>query len=565
MKKQFGKGLVLAVVGTAALVGGGTIAYKYVFARTGELAASLLPADAMLVVTIDTNPSERQLKTFTEISDVLKAAKFGENLDFMTDKLIKNDQLASKLRPYLTQNMAFGGWRSADQKFEGAAIVSIDNPGKVSEIVGGSTKTNDVALKVIDKYLVIASDATVIARIEDVKSGKSEPVTKNSSFIAARKSLPDDANFMLFFESESIEKALQSDMKGSKGFGYQGFSALSATVEPDGLAFHQYGETKFPSKEIEALYSSLQPVNTQAILSMPNKAYGVMAFTGVDKYIRTVEMTLGKDEAYARTWEDGVRSVEEATGLSVEDDLMPALEGTFVVGGYPGEGEEGKDFDLVMAISHDDPAKLAEVATKLRNKFTEAAAESKDISGWSESNFAGAKLWTLKRVLPEKLSSPMDEKTLVYAEAKDGLVIGSSEAVVKRALESKNGIEDLSSDPGFTTAFSKGLKSSLFTMTMNFPRLMKAFEPVIRDSMKDQKEIADDLMKLFGSGDAMISTVTYEKGVSKGYTFLPLDWSAFSRLVGGAMKSAKESDEKMNQAMKEAESFQDEPVMSEVR
>jgi len=563
MKKQFGKGLVLAVVGTAALVGGGTLAYKYVFARTGELAASLLPADAILVVTIDTNPSERQLKTFTEISDVLKDAKFGENLDFMTDKLIKNDQLASKLRPYLTQNMAFGGWRTGEKKFDGAAIISIDNPGKVSEIISGSKKTKEVALKVIDRYLIIASDATVIARIEDVKAGRSEAVTKTDRFVAARKSLPEDANFMLFFESEKLQKAMQASMESTKSLGYQGFCAMSATVEPDGLAFHQYGETKFPSKEIEALYNDLRPIRTESILGMPNKAYGIFAFTGIDKYVRTIEKSFSQDETLGSTWTDGVQNIEQSSGLSVEGDILPALEGTFVVGGYPGAGEEGKDFDLVMAIQHDDPAKLAEVATKLRNKISEAAAESKDVSEWTESTFEGAKLWTLKRAVPAETSSLMDQKTMVYAEAKDGLVLGSSEAVVKRALQSKNGIDDLSSDPGFTTAFSKGLKSSLFTMTVNFPRIMKAFEPALRESMKDRKEIADDLMKLFG--DAMISTMTYEKGVTKMYTFLPLDWSAFSQLVGGAMKSAKESDEKMDRAMKEAEGFEDESVMSEVR
>jgi hypothetical protein len=59
---------LLGLVGAAAL---GYAGYRIFFARTGEAAVALIPADAQFVMTVDTHPSEGQLAAFNKLSSAL--------------------------------------------------------------------------------------------------------------------------------------------------------------------------------------------------------------------------------------------------------------------------------------------------------------------------------------------------------------------------------------------------------------------------------------------------------------------------------------------------------------
>ena len=107
------------------LVAGCTLAW-YLMQRPGEMAVRLIPADALLVVTLDTTPSKEQLGVFNRIHQALVREGLETKVDEALGELVDKSPIARDLRPHIRTSMAFamfsaggngkrpgGDWRTA--------------------------------------------------------------------------------------------------------------------------------------------------------------------------------------------------------------------------------------------------------------------------------------------------------------------------------------------------------------------------------------------------------------------------------------------------------------------
>lgn len=523
-----------------ALVGGGGVfAYKYIFNRPGESAIALLPADSSIIVTLDTNPSDRQITVFRTIGDTLEKQHFAGNFDFVATKLMQDNPLAAKLRPYLTNNFAIGRWGAAAKMDHGAIIISVKDPNAVKEIVESNKKPKEVSMKVVRDYLVMSNLEADTQTVEDVAAGKKDSVATQSQFLEARKTLPQDANMMVFVSYDNLAK----DQKSEFNFTTEGYVAFSATLEEEGLAFDAYGISKTKDKDMKALIDQVQPMDDTVLKSLPQRAYGALGFRGIDVSIKAVELTMGKSGEFSKAWDDGVKAVEKQSGLSVEDELLPALSGSCAIGVFPGASQKPEDLDVVVSLQNDDPALLVKVADKVRERIAKGDSGQNEGMTWGKGEMNGSVVWNLERPQTNVAhSSPLDDKTLVYAETSTGLTFGSSPYAVKQALLSAKGGENLASDPGYKLAWSRQFKDSNGTIVIHLSRIMDAIAPTLTKNAGSDAENVRDLLQLFGGeNDAFIFTSKYENGVTKGKGFLPLDWEVAARMLSRGMTSVKQS------------------------
>src|SRR5271154_3173636 len=73
------------------LIGGvGVLAYRHFFQRPGEAAINLIPADALMVATLDTSPSPGQTLIFRRISDALHQEGIGPEFDRQVTSALSN-------------------------------------------------------------------------------------------------------------------------------------------------------------------------------------------------------------------------------------------------------------------------------------------------------------------------------------------------------------------------------------------------------------------------------------------------------------------------------------------
>ena len=138
----------LAFTGLSAFVvaTGSVTAYRHYFRRPGELATNFIPADALAVVTLDTNPAPDQVALFKRIQDAIQSAGLSDQLDSalrdMTGKAgqpgsgapAEGSALLRDARPYLSDNFALALYEKPSKDMDGILYVSVNDRAKIQEI-----------------------------------------------------------------------------------------------------------------------------------------------------------------------------------------------------------------------------------------------------------------------------------------------------------------------------------------------------------------------------------------------------------------------------------------------
>src|SRR5437660_8043500 len=128
-RRRFGRARLPALL---LLVGatGSVLAYRHLFNRPGETAIQMIPADAMVVATLDTNPSPQQVVTFKRIEDALKREQADLQIDKGLTSALQDSSLGKELRPQLKTDCAFAGWEK-----DCAGIVAVKHTDEVRAIL----------------------------------------------------------------------------------------------------------------------------------------------------------------------------------------------------------------------------------------------------------------------------------------------------------------------------------------------------------------------------------------------------------------------------------------------
>ncbi|MBI5706047.1 MAG: DUF3352 domain-containing protein [Armatimonadetes bacterium] len=616
--RRAGKGLLGAVIGAGLVAVLGFAAYKTFLSRAGEAATLYIPSDAGVVVTVDLTPSDRQLETFDKIQKAIHDNGLDLKLDGMLKRFMDKDPLGAELRPFFRRNYAIAIWPDKDAEAATVSLFAVEDPASVQAVLGKHVKPDGdgiFALKspantyaaVMEDYLVAGNSKQAIQRVQAVHADKGSSVASLPAFLEARQALPKDANVMVFVSPKEISKmASNAEMFAAPMSSIKGadWMAYGVTIEPDGIAVDY--QCPFDPKAMGGLsaLANSAPFDLKVLDALPDGAYGLMGVSQTSGYWElAAESAKSQGKDLAKTFEEGVKSFEKTSGLSVRDDIVPGLKGDQVIAVYPGKTGEGADLDLVLVATTANGATPAALAARLRALAERESQKSNKPMTFSSSQVGDVTIWEIDPKsrdemvrglnsgfgFPPAMSSgaavgsdmpagpdsgppmiqsrpfPSDssgmegmadakgkdpaksyaDKSILIGEFADKVVVCTSRAIMMQMVAGKFEHGSLGQSESFLKMRDRIIEGSQSVFMVDTKRIIDAVRPLVKETMSGGPVKADDVLSLFGSGTSgMVGSGIYDGKVCKGRFFMPLDWVSLCNLVGQGMKGLdKEMEE----------------------
>ena len=417
---KFGTLLVLT-----AMTAGGVYAYRTYFHRTGEAAVPLIPADALMVVTLDTTPSPAQTPTFKRIADAIKNEHLDAQLEDALAHNMANSPIARDARPFTTGSLAIATLKSSTASSpnansgDSAVLVAINDAGKVTDVLNRDAQKTNLngldyykatgdthCMAVIGNYLVTADKPEDLARIEAVRKGETPSIDTVADYQQARAGLPADSNLMLFFSANGVAQATQGaqNRAGSSLLSRIGNTRPNARYIAVGMAVHEQGidtVVQIPIEPVQGAAGSetahIAPLDSNLWRKLPGGAYGVMALSQPGKYYNYMTAAANDDRVVRRSVQEGVSQFEHETGLSVAHDILPGTNGDAALAVYPDADDAQKGLDGVIVLDDANSADPASLADHVRAYIERASARNQGGQAWhfTSENRNGATIWSL--------------------------------------------------------------------------------------------------------------------------------------------------------------------------
>ena len=378
-----------ALVVLTALVAGGVLGYQYLFHRPGEAAIKLIPADARLVVTVDSTPSPGQALTFKRIADAIKR----EGLDTQWDKLMTsaaaNSPLARDLKPYTLGSMAFATLKPRDataqsgMSGDSAVFLAIRNVDQVRSILARDARKSSVGgldyyqmtgdthcIAVLGGYLVATDKPEDLTHIEAVRRGQTPAIATQADYQQARAALPADSNMMVFASESAVAQGMQqagaSSLPLHTSMVHTHYLALGVAIHDQGLDIAMLAPLDPPSGLASGEARSFAPLSETFWHKIPAGAYGVLAYSQPGKWYNYSRAMMDTNAESRRTMEESIASFQHETGLSVTQDILPAAQGDVALAVYPDTLHPQKSVDGLLVLDDANGANPGALVSRLR-------------------------------------------------------------------------------------------------------------------------------------------------------------------------------------------------------
>lgn len=602
----------LVLLGSLAILSVlGFTVYKIFFDRPGEAAISLIPSDADIVMTLDTNPSSRQIATFQKIADALKREGILEKVDDLLTMTLDQNPAVRQIRPKISKNLALAVWMPAQgfapgQEPEGVAMfLALSDTGAVRDTLTKWVKREERdgltvyafdkgSAAIISNYLVIAQKPELLSRISQVERGKAESIAQLQSYKEARASLADDANFMFFMSPDALnalDKTTKGAANGVSPFGAASWLAMGMALRDQGLEFTY--QCPMDQGRMPALrqLAGIKPIDPQILNRLPGGAYGVLAYSQPSKLWGFLSETAANNQKDRLDFENGMAAFEKETGMSIPRDIVPAFDGNFILAVYPSPTMGAGSADGLIVLDDANDANPAATAAKVRELIERKSAKDGKTVRFISDTVGGATIWRLDKESQDRLRSglmgkdspaptsgaaealppdiavpheseplfmgknsgpnprgsggpnPMQDKTIIYAQIGNAVLIASSEAMLNKAVQAYKGQgSTLAGDPAFAFGAGRLRDGAQDMIIVNLYRIMEAVKPQIEQSGVPFN--VDDFVNLFGGpGVSLAGSASYDGKLMTGEMFMPLDYERLIRMIGaGVRKSPMQRD-----------------------
>lgn len=507
MTKRRGAGKVAALLAVAVVGTVGFTAFKLFFGRTGEAAIQLLPQDAAFVVTLDTNPSERQLPTFKKIYDALEREGMGGKIDDAITDVMAKDEVGKKLRPFMGTSFAMAMLDSKKNDF--VVLTAVKDPGRVEGILreGGEKVqdqppayklkvSGDTVCGVIGNYFVVSNTGSNLRRIEDIRAKREQSLAESPEYLAARAGLPGDANLMIFVSPSGL--AEMQKVTGVSAVADANWLAFGVTVEPEGLKLDYRGPAQGKSAALK-LAGSVRPYDPEVMKNLPAGAYGAIVVSELGTYFNAAEGEM-KDKG-------------TPANLAKVQRLAKSLKGTVVAAVYP--GEQGKPPAIAAYIDRTEGATFDE-AIRLMREEAKGTVTSETIGE--------ATLYTV----------PNGSETGYLAESPKGLAFTSSRALINQILTPSRTLAD---DPAFLAMQNRVMPGAQGALMFAIARTLTT-EPSFEKSFGGDTQ--QEIGAIFGNeADGLSSSWIYDGKEGRGTMFIPMDYERAIALCAKSMVKPK--------------------------
>ncbi|MFY9234329.1 MAG: DUF3352 domain-containing protein [Fimbriimonadaceae bacterium] len=582
----------LVLLGSAAVLSVlGFTVYKIFFDRPGEAAIALIPSDADMVLTLDTNPSTRQVATFQKIAQALDKEGLLGKVDDLLSMTLDQNVLVRQIRPNVSKNLALAVWMPKQSIKEGAepegvaAFLALKDTGLVRDALTkwlGRQERDGLSYYTLDKkgsaaiisdYLVFAQTPELLMRIYQVEQGKAQSIAQLAAYKEARASLAEDANLMFFISADAMNRLDQTAKgfaNGASPLGGASWLAMGVAIRDQGLELtYQCPMDQTRMASLQRL-SEIQPIDKGLLNKLPQGAYGVLAFSQPSKYWSFISETAAQKPKDKQEMEEGLAKFEKETGMSIPRDVVPAFDGNLVLAVYPSPGAA----DGIVILDDANQANPAAFAAKVRALIERKSAEDGKPVRFVSADIGGATVWKLDKASQEELtggfngpnaqaeivpgheapgqndppvfkeapvkSTPnpaLKDKTIAYAQVGNAVIIASSEAMLVRAIDAYNGKgATLAGDPAFAYASDTLRDNAQSMIVVNLNRIMETMRPQIEQSGGP----VEDIVNLFGGpGVSLVGSGSYDGKVMTGEMFLPLDYTRLVKMMGEGMRQGQ--------------------------
>jgi hypothetical protein len=545
-------------------------AFTAVFARPGESALSLVPADAMIVGSLDLSPSPGQAMTFKKIDDALARNGMDQFVERGLIDIFENSSQVDDIRPHTLRNAAFGLLpmeKGGKREMKGVMLLGLSDGPKVAEILRKRGKPQffkgmpyyrlpkgKMAMVVFDDVLALADDGSILLKVKQVRDGAAPAITSNQEFMAAREKVANDANLMMFMNPKML-----GDHKGTDKIGKDWMTAGLA-IRDGGLEMTMSGALDPTQTPEIAQFGKTAPIRRDLFQVLPSGAYGMVVASQPANYFGAAEGVLKSDgdgKDMLKSMEEGVK---DGTGLSYREDLVPALQGNAVIAAYPTESGDPAGVDLLLVSDDSNGANPAAAVEKFQ-QFAEQkmAEEKKGQSPFTKTEVEGARSFRLADELQNEIRQGMSKdmatpeirsdvlfkkKTVVWAIVDRTVIAATSQDLLDRAVASYRAkTSTLSADRAFSEAEPKLLDGSQSVVTFNLARVAKGVgNTLVLDKMdREGRDMARSILSMFETlhEPLYIKSQITPEGKIRGGTFIPMDYDKMIDFAGRMMKREK--------------------------
>lgn len=267
------------------------------------------------------------------------------------------------------------------------------------------------------------------------------------------------------------------------------------------------------------------PANPLALVAVSSP--GGMAEVGMDE---------GKKAGVELNESD---ELKEELGVSVDDEILPALKGTSVVGVYP--SKDGESMDFLLLSDSDHGSKPAAVAQKAMDKANEETMKESGKPLFVKETTGDVLITRLTEEQQDEIEDSLGDigdgvgvrklfkdKTLIMATVGDAAMIGSSREMIDRALASYRA-EPVEATGSTVSGTQRELASGTqLLMTFTVSEITRMVRRLTDDSKmdKDGKATFDRVTnRLQDLTDPFMATAAVKPDGHASVRFMiPMDW-----------------------------------------
>ncbi len=567
-------GLKIAFGLTLAASIGAAYAFKTIFARPGEAALRFVPADAMMVGTLDLSPSPAQALAFKRIDDALDRNSMNRFVETsVLDLFSKKSAATDLLRPLVQRSGAIAllPYKTASDPnaTAGLALIALSSGTEAEAILKkhgkptffrgtkGYTLPGDKStMMVIDDVLVLGEKPYSLHAARMVRDGQVPGILSSAEFQEARQHVSADANVMMFCSPKLLGTTDVAALKNAKATWLAGGLA----IRDGGIGLSMWN--RFDPATVKGLteFGQTQPIRRDLFGVLPTGAYGMFAISQPGNYFEMFEKGIDQEKDGKQMVADMSKDMNEAMGLSLQKDVIPGLKGNAVIAAYPSADgvTEGAEALLVIDdLNGSDPA--AAVGRFQAYVDEQMAKEGGSEKLWVETKSGDIRMFRIADKMQEDMRKGIGEgldpelmkkdvltgkKTIAWAMVGKAVIASTNEALLSRAVDSfKNHTSALSSDARFIKSDSEVMDGSQVLAVFNLGRIAEGVKNTVSTEKmdKDGAEMFTTVLSAF----AKLSDPFYLKAkvgadgeVASG-AFIPLDYDQIFDFIGKEMNDKK--------------------------
>ena len=516
-----------------------------------------------MVATLDLVPSPGQALAFKHIDDTLAKHDAKKFMERGITSMLEPGSVAEELNPYLTRSAAVV-LMNMSEKGSGVVLYAVNDPGAVSAWLKKKGKpkfykglayyqlpNGKSSLMMIENFLAFGSDGLALSRIAGVKAGIEPSIETVAEAMNAEGQLAPDANIKVIMSPKIVGES-KTKMP------VVGYISMGLAIRDEGLELTTNSRLDTKDSAI-AKFASIAPLNPAVTAMLPKGAYGFLSLSQPSTYWAAGTTTLdqqGQGEAKKQI----EQSVQDGLGLSMENDVMPAMQGTATLAFYPNESELS-GVNAVAILDDSNGADAAPGFEKLRTFLEKQSAKDKPGKTLFVKSQEGDA--TVYRLSPEierefhktvktnpsdvfQYHKVFDDKTATWAVIGKSVIAATSPKLLAQTLDqyrSKNAASSLTQDSAYTLVSPSINDGSQAIVTFDLARIAQGVDGTLKPgaSDSDARKTIRTILDMFKELKTPMAVTMHvvPTGDTTTKIMVPIDYERLFEFIGSQIQKGK--------------------------